>query len=185
MPGIRKVNFRREREFDISLCKGHDNAFSEYTSVGRVFPYAVHSDKEKSTTRLCHDSSSSRYFNILLTSIAPATTDVSSISRYGMPTTIPKKSISSTTTTTTSPSSNPTTILSSTSPKSSAWDVQLRSTSTSPQMPAPDTQSSNDALSSIPDSLLSAKDDWGTSSYRNSESHANGRRSKEQFPALQ
>ena len=44
-------------------------------------------------------------------------------------------------------------------------------------MPAPDTQSSDDALSSIPDSLLSAKDDWGTSSYRNSESHANGRRS--------
>ena len=44
-------------------------------------------------------------------------------------------------------------------------------------MPARDTQLSNDALSSIPDSLLSAKDDWGTSSYRNSESHANGRRS--------
>ena len=44
-------------------------------------------------------------------------------------------------------------------------------------MPARDTQSSDDALSSIPDSLLSAKDDWGTSSYRNSESHANGRRS--------
>ena len=44
-------------------------------------------------------------------------------------------------------------------------------------MPAPDTQLSDDALSSIPDSLLSAKDDWGTSSYRNSESHANGRRS--------
>ena len=44
-------------------------------------------------------------------------------------------------------------------------------------MPARDTQSSNDALSSIPDSLSSAKDDWGTSSYRNSESYANGRRS--------
>jgi len=77
MSGIRKGNFRREREFDISICKGHDNAFSEYTSVGRVFPYAVLSDKEKSTTRLCHDSSSSRYSNILSTSIAPATTDVS------------------------------------------------------------------------------------------------------------
>jgi len=43
-------------------------------------------------------------------------------------------------------------------------------------MPAHDTKSSNDALSSIPDSLLSAKDDWDTSSYRNSELHAIGRR---------
>ena len=119
MPYIWKGNFRREREFDICLCKDHDNAFSEYAYVGRVFPYAVHSDKEKSTTRLRHDSSSSRYSNILSKSIAPATTDVSSISRSVMPITISKTSISSTTATSSIPSSTQTRILSSTSPKSS------------------------------------------------------------------